>query len=133
MSGRRFSRDVKTGFYAPERAEEAAKVRGLTDFFAGAIEANKNQPRRASSVAWRLLDAHRVFVRGIAEVVEKRALGDDAGAIEAQERLMRELSAREIGLERYFDLYMFWAAYRMSGLFVNPQRADIAKGEEQRQ
>ena len=117
MSGR-FSRNANEGFYAPERAEEAAKVSGLTKAFAEVIRANKDQPRRASSVAWRLLDAHRVFVRGIAEVVEKRAAGDDAGALEAQERLMQELSAREIGLERYFDLYMFWAAYRMSGLFV---------------
>ena len=120
LSGRR-SQDAHGGFYAPQRAGEAAKARGLTEAFAGVIEANKNQPRRASSVAWRLLDAHRLFVRGIAEVVEKRATGDDRGALEAQERLMRELSAREIGLERYFDLYMFWQAYRASGLFTEPE------------
>ena len=97
-------------------------MRGLTETFADVIAANRDQPRRASSVAWRLLDAHRAFVRGIAEAVQKRAAGDDFGAFEAQERLMREFSEREIALERYFDLYMFWQAYKLAGFFVKPEK-----------
>lgn len=120
LSGR-FSRGADGSWYDPLQAKEAAKVKGLAESFAEVIRANKDQPHRASSVAWRLLDAHRLFVTGIAEVVEKRALGDDTGAYEAQERLMHELSVREEGLEHWFDLYMFYAAYSFSRLFVNPQ------------
>ena len=119
----RFSDETDGGNYlSPQRAEDAARVRGLTETFADVIAANRDQPRRASSVAWRLLDAHRAFVRGIAEAVQKRAAGDDFGAFEAQERLMREFSEREIALERYFDLYMFWQAYKLAGFFVKPEK-----------
>ena len=118
LSGRSFDETKGENFLAPPMAEKAAKVRDLAEAFGRVIAENKNQPRRASSMAWRLLDAHRLFVCGIADVVEKRSIGDDAGALEAQERLMHELSLREAVLEHYFDLHMFWFAYKSSGLFM---------------
>lgn len=118
LSGR-FGNIVRDGnFFEPEQGQKAAKVKTLCDVFAPIIAENKNQPRRASSVAWRLLDMHRTFVCGIAEVIERRSLGDDTGAFEAQQCLMQTLSAQEVAYERYFDLYMFWQAYKHAGFFV---------------
>ena len=34
--------------------------------------------------------------------------------------MMLDFSEREVGIERYFDLYMFWQAYKNAGIFVKP-------------
>ena len=109
------------GFKDPEIGAKAARVHEIVEGFAQVIAENKDQARRASSVAWRLLDAHRGLIGGIATCVEKRAEGDEEGAFKAQERLMQDFSAREVGLEQYFDLFMFWWAYRHSGFFKSKE------------
>lgn len=120
LSGRFGNVTRDKNFFNPTQGEKAEKVKPLCDAFASIITKNKNQPHRASSVAWRLLDIHRAFVCGIAEVIKCCAIGDDAGAFEAQQRMMLDFSEREVGIERYFDLYMFWQAYKNAGIFVKP-------------
>ncbi len=117
LSGLSSADPAKGPYYNPAMAEKAALVPEITEAFAPVIRANKNQPRRASAVAWRLLDCHRAYAEGIAEIVRHKAVGDAASAMEAANRLFAEFSRREIYIERYFDLYLTY--YSLAGLFRN--------------
>ena len=81
----------KSKVYNPAMAERLAKVSKLTAEFAPVIEANKNQRRRASSYAWRLLRHHADFLNYLAEVAIQRAVGDDEGAMQTMKRYVKKI------------------------------------------
>ena len=122
MSGHK-SQDLAIGkCYNPAMAEKLAPISGLVKAFAPTIAENKDQPRRASSVAWRLLDQHRDFVCLIADVATKRALGDNAGAEEAQDLFWKVMSPREIYMQTCYDPVLVGHAYRNSGIFYREKK-----------
>jgi len=82
-----------------------AQAKETVAAFAPVIEANRNQPKRAQTVAWRLLETHKDYVIGLTEALILREQGDAAGAKARYAELMDEFSKREIYIERYFDLY----------------------------
>lgn len=95
-----------TEFYNPEYADKAARVRPLTDAFSGVIAKNRIQPYRASTVSWQLLEIHREYVNLLSDVIQCKAVGDDAGANQALETLRNVMGAKEIYIERYYDQHM---------------------------
>jgi hypothetical protein len=117
MSGHKSLDPSISKVYNPPMAQKVAPVSGLTAAFAPVIAENKNQAKRASSVAWRLLDAHRDFVNYIAEVTMKRAVGDNEGAVAAEKRLKDDFSRREVYMQTCYDHVMIWSAFRNSGIF----------------
>ena len=100
-------------------AERLAQVSKLTADFIPVIEANKNQYRRASSCAWRLLRHHADFLNYIAQVAIQRAVGDNEGAMQTMKRYVNDFSDREPYIATCYDFAMIWHAYRISGLFTN--------------
>ena len=117
MSGHKSLDPSISKAYNPPMAQKVAPVSGLTAAFAPVIAENKNQAKRASSVAWRLLDAHRDFVNYIAEVTMKRAVGDNEGAVAAEKRFKDDFSRREVYMQTCYDHVMIWSAFRNSGIF----------------
>ncbi len=111
LSGLCSADESKGKYYNPQFAQKAAEVSKITADFAAVIAANKNQSSRAASVSWRLLAEHIPFVNGIAEMVEKKALGDQIGMTASAQKLKKEFSEKEIYLERYYDQYLFWHAF----------------------
>ena len=93
--------------YNPAYATRIAETSKITAAFAPVIAANINQPRRAASVAWRLLREHIDQLNMIAAIAEKRALGDDESAASLSLEMIDEFSRREIALERYYDHFLF--------------------------
>ncbi|MEA4890288.1 MAG: hypothetical protein VB070_12595 [Clostridiaceae bacterium] len=114
LSGLSSSDAVKGKYYNPVIAQQAAGVRELTQAFKPVIEANRNQPKRAAAVSWMLLDQHRDYANGIAEIICHKAVGDDLGAQDAGKQLCEIFSAREIYLERWYDLFLSY--YSLGGL-----------------
>ena len=117
MSGHKSLDPSISKVYNPPMAQKVAPVSGLTAAFAPVIAENKNQPKRASSVAWRLLDAHKDFINYIAEITMKRAVGDNEGAVAAEKRFKDDFSRREIYMQTCYDQVMVWHAFRNSGIF----------------
>ena len=117
MSGHKSVDPSVSKVYNPAMAKNFAPVSGLTAAFAPVIAENKNQAKRASSVAWRLLDAHRDLICYIADVAMKRALGDDAGAAAAEKRFKDDFSRREVYMQTCYDHFMICNAFRGSGIF----------------
>jgi hypothetical protein len=119
MSGHCTLDKEKSKVFNPAMAERLAQVGKLTADFIPVIEANKNQHRRASSYAWRLLRHHADFLNYIAQVAIQRAVGDNEGAMQTMKRYVYDFSDREPYIATCYDFAMIWHAYRISGLFTN--------------
>ena len=119
MSGHCTLDTEKSKVFNPAMAERLAQVSKLTADFIPVIEANKNQYRRASSCAWRLLRHHADFLNYIAQVAIQRAVGDNEGAMQTMKRYVNDFSDREPYIATCYDFAMIWHAYRISGLFTN--------------
>nr|MBQ4319571.1 DUF4838 domain-containing protein [Clostridia bacterium] len=103
------------GYEYPEILPSLREVNKVVEDFAPVIEANKNQPLRAQTVAWRLLEAHKDYVIGVAESMAFLAEGKRAEARARFDALIDEFSKREIYLQNYFDLRIM--VYSLDGRF----------------
>ena len=104
FSGMMSTNPAKGLYYNPEVAKLVEQIPILTASMTSLITTEKNQPMRASSVSWRLLDCHRAWIEGLSATVQYLAAGDKNMALCAIKRLFHEFSEREIYIERYFDL-----------------------------
>ncbi len=86
-------------------AEELDAVDSIVAEFAPIIEANKNQPIRVHTVAWRLLEHHKDYVLGLAHAFKQKKLGNKEESVRIFSELIDDFSKREIYIERYYDHY----------------------------
>ena len=116
MAGHK-SLDEEIGkLYNPAMAENLSKVAGITAAFAPVIEENKDQPKRASSVLWRMLEHHKDLIEQIARMAILRSLGDNDGAVALSKEFSKDFSAREVYMRTNYDHYMLTYAYKSSRL-----------------
>ena len=117
MTGRHSVDAARDKFYNPEMSVLLSGVIPLTERFRAELDRQECQPHRAASVCWQLLRSHQTLVRGLAETASQIASGNRTDAIKLQRQLMDALSAQEVYLENYFDLYLFWQSFKHLGLF----------------
>ena len=92
----------------------AVKMRGmfeLVDKFAPFVEAHKNMPLRAQTVAYRILAKYLEFCRGIVKPLILKAYGAGDEAEIANQEFFREFGKYEVALERYYDQSLYEKAY----------------------
>ena len=102
--------------YNPAMAENLSKVAGIVADFAPAIAENKDQPKRASAVSWRLLKQHADLVQQVARIAILRSLGDNQGAIAVAKQFRDDFSAREVYMKTNYDHCLVNYAYQSSRL-----------------
>ena len=98
--------------YNPAMAQDLSKVAGIVADFAAAIQENKNQPKRASSVSWRLLEQHADLIEQVARIAILRSVGDNKGAAAVSRQLRDDFSAREVYMRTNYDHHMLNYAYQ---------------------
>jgi len=103
ISGNDSADPEKGRYYNPAMAELAKKVSEVTAEFAPVIEENINQPYRASTVSWQIIEHFKAYVELFAEAVAYRAVGDDDNAKIVADKLFATMSEREIFIERHYD------------------------------
>ena len=110
LAGER-SADLKVGkYYNPAMAEKLRRVAALVDEFAPFVEAHKNMPMRAQTVAYRLLRYYLEYVKGIAEFLILRCYGAGKEAKAKYNDFLVSFGANEIAIEKYFDICIFGKA-----------------------
>ena len=98
---------TKSKYYNPDFAAEARKIPALVDEFAPFVEAHKNMPKRAQTVAYRILARYLEFCKGLSKVLALRADGLGAEAREENSKFLIEFGKYELELERYYDQFLF--------------------------
>ena len=111
MTGRK-SADAELGkFYNPEVALKLRAACKVIDEFAPFVEAHKNMPLRAQTVAFRLLAKYLEFCRGIAGALILKAFGAEEEAEAASQAFFRDFGKHEVAIERYYDQSLYEKAY----------------------
>lgn len=102
------SADLKKGaYYNPAMTEKLERVPAIVASMQEVVNAESNQPMRASAVAWQLLQHHLDFAREFAEAVSYTAVDEREKAKKTFTALMEDFSNREIYIERYYDQFQF--------------------------
>ena len=109
----------KPNFYRPEHVPSLQSVHALTAKIAPVLEAHKNMPYRAQTVAVRLLQKHLEYCNGLSDMWGLKAQGKDQEAVDAYTAFLESFGKYETEIQTYFDHYMFHAS--MSRLIVSPE------------
>lgn len=113
------SSSYKPNFYRPEHIPSLQSVHDITAKIAPVLEAHKNMPYRAQTVAVRLLQKHLEYCNGLADMWVLKAQGKDQEAVDAYNAFLESFGKYEVEIQTYFDHYMFHAS--MSRLIVSPE------------
>ena len=105
-------------FYKPEHVPSLQSVRQLTAKIAPVLEAHKNMPYRAQTVAVRLLQKHLEYCDALSDIWALKAQGKDLDAVAAYNAFLESFGKYEAEIQTYFDQYMFHAS--ISRLIVKP-------------
>jgi len=117
ISGEKSVDLTKGDMYNPAMAELAKKIPEINAEFAPVITENLVQPYRAASVSWQLLEFAQIFFEKVANMIEKKAVGEEVEANRAFKEFVDATSPYEIFFERNYDQRM--AYYALSRRFEN--------------
>jgi len=109
---------AKLNFYRPEHVPSLLSVHEITAKIAPILEAHKNMPYRAQTVAVRLLQKHLEYCDSLADIWALKAQGKDHEAIDAYNAFIEHFGKYEPEIQTYFDQCLF--NYSMSRLIVKP-------------
>ena len=105
------SADERVGkFYNPALAEGFRSVGAICDEFNAFIEAHKNMPMRAQTVAVRLLKKYCEYCKGVADALALKCFGLDEEAKKVYHKFADSFGQYEIEIERYYDQHMAFKA-----------------------
>ena len=101
------TKDIKQGkFYDPAMSENLRKIPAIIDEYADFMEAHKNMPYRAQTVAYRMLACYLDYAKELARILALKAEDKEVEALEQYEGLLHELGKHELEFERWMDHYM---------------------------
>ena len=112
------SSSTEPKFYRPDHVPSLQSVHDLTKKIAPVLEAHKNMPFRAQTVAVRLLMKHLEYCDSLADIWSLKAQGKDLDAVAAYNAFIERFGKYEPEIQTYFDQYMFHAS--ISRLIVKP-------------
>ena len=111
LTGRAEAKIASAPYYSPE---EAARMRGIYELnaaFAPFLEAHKNMPMRAQTVAMRLLRKYTELWEMMAKPLIFKAYGADNEAKAAYLDVLDTFGKYEVEIERYYDQHMLGMAF----------------------
>ena len=97
-------------FYKPELIESIKSIEKIADDFAPFVEAHKNMPYRAQTVAYKLLAKYLEYCKGLSKALALKANGDEEEAQKAHNELRVSFGKHEIEIEHWYDQQMCFAS-----------------------
>ena len=98
-------------FYNPAMADGYRKVPALVAEFAPFLEAHKNMPMRAQTVAFKLLRRYAEYCDKLSPILVLKCYGAGKEAADAYLRFLDDFGKYEIDMERCFDQHMCSTAF----------------------
>jgi hypothetical protein len=98
--------ESKGKYYNPAEAAKMRNMKSVAAEFAPFIEAHKNMPMRAQTVAYKLLRYYMEYCTGLAHCLVLKSLGANEEAKEEFEKFYTDFGKYEIEIERYFDHFI---------------------------
>ena len=103
--------DARVGaYYNPAMGEKLRGVSEVIEEFRPFVEAHKNMPYRAQTVAYRLLDYFLEYAEGYARFMTVKSFGAAKEAKDMCFKFLDKFGRHELAIERYYDQRNFGAA-----------------------
>jgi hypothetical protein len=99
-------------YYSPKNAEKLASVAPLLEEGRALVKAHYNSDIRVQTVAIRLLSHYIDLLEKTAEIMSRKAKGDDAEAKRLLEQFEEDFGKRECEIEPYFNHCFFFGFLR---------------------
>ena len=119
ISGEKSVDRTVSSHYDPARAPLLASIPALAAKGREIAMSHRSMPTRPQTVSMRLLLRHTELVEGLAEYFHEAALGNTSKAVELLDAFRIKFGQYEIELERYFDHFIAFRAYKQ--LIVRPK------------
>jgi hypothetical protein len=103
MAGEKNIGTGRSAWYDPEMVDSLSRVRDIVAEGRELIKAHYNSDYRVRTVSVRLLEFHARYAELFAEVMMKKAVGDDEGAFSAFCAMRDECGKYELAFERWYD------------------------------
>ncbi len=110
LAGERSANEAVGKYYNPAMGEKLRRVPEITAEFAPFVEAHKNMPMRAQTVAYRLLRRYLKYAEGISKFITIRSFGAGKEAKALYKQFLVDFGKYEVEIERYFDICIFGKA-----------------------
>ena len=101
-------------YHNPALVESFSKVKELTCVFESFVEAHKNMPWRAQTVAYRILRRYLEYCRGMIKPMSTKAQGEHQRAREECFEFAKDFGKYELEMERWYDHYLSLTSNRRS-------------------
>ena len=111
-------------FYAPQKYESLKSIHGVVEKGREYILKNLNMPYRAQTVSMHLLLYHVDYCKYIADFIAEKSIGNDDRAEEIISQFLADIGRYEADIERYFDQYMCWRAFKRA---FRHKKADLTQ------
>jgi len=104
---RKQSADINIGkWYNPAMYEKLGRIPAIVEEAKPFLEAHKNMPKRAQTVAYKLLRYYMEYCVGLARCLSIKCMGAGVQAREEFQKFLLEFGRHEVEIETYFDQYM---------------------------
>jgi len=123
------SADMSIGkHYNPSLADGFGSVKAIVDEAKPFLEAHKNMPTRAGTVAYKLLRYYMEYCLGISACFELKCMGKGVQAKAEYERFLADFGKHEAEIETYFDQYLM--GYTFDLIMKKLEASPTEKGPE---
>ena len=112
LNGKLSADPTKSNHYNPEFAASLRQIPAIVAEFAPFVEAHKNMPMRAQTVAYRILYRYLEYCERMSKVLVLKAVGAGQESQEAYYKFVEDFGKYELEMERWYDHYMCVAAMR---------------------
>ena len=98
-------------YYNPAVAEELRRVPAIAEEAKAFLEAHKNMPMRAQTVAYKLMRLYMEYVVGLSKCIIPKCYGAGEEAKAMFDAFLLDFGRHEVAIETYFDQHMMGYAY----------------------
>ena len=111
IAGKKYEESGNAKFLSPKEAAKMRKIYSLNEEFSDFLETHKNMPKRAQTVAVRLLAKYSECLEKLAKPLILKAYGLDDEAKYAYLEFLDDFGKNELEIEAYYDQHIFGMAY----------------------
>ena len=114
--------------YNPAVAEELRQMPAIAEEAKEFLEAHKNMPMRAQTVAYKLMRLYMEYCTGLAKCLTAKCFGAGKEANEMYEAFLADFGRHEVEIETYYDQYMI--GYGLASKVFNKKETFPQPGQE---
>ena len=103
LNGKCSTDALRGAYYCPDIANACKELAAASEEFGVFVKAHRQMPKRAQTVAYKLLHYYLLYLKGVAYPISLKAVGEHAKARDALTEFFNDFGRYELEIERWYD------------------------------